>query len=47
MDVQVKTNVKGLEELKALLEKATEQTIQLQNTLEKISETQIEIELKI
>lgn len=46
MDVEVKPIVKGVEELRNLLEDAREQTIQLQHTLEKISETKIEIEFK-
>lgn len=46
MDVQVKTNVKGLEELRALLEKATEQTVSLQETLDKISKSKIKIDFE-
>lgn len=43
MDVQVKTNVEGLDELKELLELATEQTVSLQETLDKISKSKIKI----
>lgn len=46
MDVQVKTNVEGLDELKELLELATEQTVSLQETLDKISKLKIKIDFE-
>ena len=46
MDVQVKTNVEGLDELKELLELATEQTVRLQETLDKISKSKIKIDFE-
>lgn len=46
MDVQVKTNVEGLDELKELLELATEQTVSLQETLDKISKSKIKIDFE-
>ena len=46
MSVEVKTTVKGLEELKKLLDIAKKQTIDLEETLNKISETKVEIEFK-
>jgi hypothetical protein len=44
--VEVKTNVEGLDELKELLEVATQQTVSLQETLDKISKSKIKIEVK-
>lgn len=46
MNVEVKTNVEGLDELKELLEVATQQTVDLQETLDKISKSKIKIEFK-
>ena len=46
MDVQVKTNVEVLDELKELLELATEQTVSLQETLDKISKSKIKIDFE-
>lgn len=46
MNVEVKTNVEGLDELKELLEVATQQTVSLQETLDKISKSKIKIEVK-
>ena len=46
MKLEVKTNVKGLEELKELLESAKKQAVELEETLNKISETEIIIEFE-
>jgi hypothetical protein len=46
MNVEVKANVEGLEELKELLELAKEQTISLQETLDKISKSKIKIDFE-
>lgn len=46
MNVEVKLNVEGLDELKELLEVATQQTVDLQETLNKISKSKIKIEFK-
>lgn len=46
MNVEVKTNVEGLDELKELLEVATQQTVNLQETLDKISKSKIKIDFK-
>ena len=46
MNVEVKTNVEGLDELKELLEVATQQTVSLQETLDKISKSKIKIDFK-
>ena len=46
MKLEIKTNVKGLEELKELLESGKKQVIELEETLNKISETEISIEFE-
>lgn len=46
MNVEVKDNVEGLDELKELLEVAKEQTISLQETLDKISKSKVKIDFK-
>lgn len=46
MNVEVKANVEGLDELKELLELAKEQTISLQETLDKISKPKIKIDFE-
>ena len=46
MNVEVKANVEGLDELKELLELAKEQTISLQETLDKISKSKIKIDFE-
>ena len=46
MNVEVKLNVEGLDELKELLEVAKEQTADLQETLDKISKSKIKIDLE-
>ena len=46
MNVEVKLNVEGLDELKELLEVAKEQTDDLQETLDKISKSKIKIDLE-
>lgn len=46
MKLEVKLNVKGLEELKELLESAKKQAVELEETLNKISETEISIEFE-
>ena len=46
MELKIKTNVRGLDELKELLEVAKEQTISLQETLDKISKSKIKIDLE-
>ena len=46
MELKIKTNVRGLDELKELLEVAKEQTISLQETLDKISKSKIKIDFE-
>ena len=46
MKAEVKIKVKGLEELKELLESATKQAVELEETLNKISKTEISIEFE-
>ena len=46
MKLEVKTNVKGLEELKEHLESAKKQIVELEETLNKISETEISVEFE-
>ena len=46
MKLEIKTNVKGLEELKELLESGKKQVVELEETLNKISETEISIEFE-
>ena len=44
MNVEIKANVEGLDELKELLEVAKEQTVNLQETLDKISKSKIKMD---
>lgn len=46
MKLEVKLNVKGLEELKELLESAKKQAVELEETLNKICETEISVEFE-
>lgn len=46
MKLEIKTNVKGLEELKELLESGKKQVAELEETLNKISETEISVEFE-
>ena len=46
MKLEIKTNVKGLEELKELLEFGKKQVVELEETLNKISETEISVEFE-
>lgn len=46
MKLEIKTNVKGLEELKELLESGKKQVVELEETLNKISETEISVEFE-
>ena len=46
MKLEVKLNVKGMGELKELLESAKKQAVELEETLNKISETEISIEFE-
>lgn len=46
MNVEIKANVEGLDELKELLELAVEQTRSLQETLDKISKSKIKIDFE-
>ena len=46
MNVEIKANVEGLEKLKELLEVAKEQTVNLQETLDKISKSKIKIDFE-
>ena len=46
MKLEIKTNVKGLEELKELLESGKKQVVELEETFNKISETEISIEFE-
>ena len=46
MELKIKTNVRGLDELKELLEVAKEQTISLQETLDKISKSKIKVDFE-
>lgn len=46
MKLEIKTNVTGLEELKELLESAKKQAVELEETLNKISETEISVEFE-
>lgn len=47
MKLEVKTNVKGLEELKELLDSAAKQAIELQETLDRISQSEIRIDFEL
>lgn len=44
--MKLEINVKGLEELKELLESAKKQAVELEETLNKISKTEISIEFE-
>lgn len=46
MKLEVKLNVKGLEELKELLESAKKQAVELEEILNKISKTEISVEFE-
>lgn len=46
MKLEVKLNVKGLEELKELLESAKKQAAELEEILNKISKTEISVEFE-
>ena len=46
MKLEVKTNVKGLEELKKLLDSAKKQAAELEEILNKISKTEISVEFE-
>lgn len=46
MKLEIKTNVKGLEELKELLESGKKQAIELQETLNKIAQSEISVEFE-
>lgn len=46
MKLEVKTHIQGLEELKELLESCKKQVIELEETLNKISEIEISIEFE-
>ena len=47
MKLEVKTNVKGLEELKELLDSAAKQATELQETLDKIFQSEIKIDFEL
>lgn len=44
--MKLEINVKGLEELKELLESAKKQAVELEETLNKISKTEISVEFE-
>ena len=46
MKLEIKTNVKGLEELKELLETGQKQVVELQETLDRISQSEIKIDFE-
>ena len=46
MNIKIKANVEGLDELKELLEVARRQTIDLQETLDEISQSKIKIDFE-
>ena len=46
MDVEVKTIIKGLEELKELFKLGQKQVVELQETLERISKAEIKIDFE-
>lgn len=46
MKLEIKTNVTGLEELKELLESGHKQAVELQETLNKISQSEISIDFE-
>lgn len=47
MKLEVKTNVKGLEELKELLDSAAKQAVELKKTLDRISQSEIRIDFEV
>lgn len=47
MKLEIKTNVTGLEELKELLESGHKQVVELQETLDKISQSEISIDFEV
>lgn len=47
MNLEVKTNVKGLEELKELLDSAAKQATELQETFDRISQSEIRIDFEL
>ncbi len=47
MKLEVKTNVKGLEELKELLDSAAKQATELQETFDRISQSEIRIDFEL
>lgn len=47
MKLEVKTNVKGLEELKELLDSAAKQATKLQETFDRISQSEIRIDFEL
>ena len=47
MQLKVKINVKGLEELKELLDSAAKQVTELQETLNRISQSEIRIDFEL
>lgn len=47
MQLKVKTNVKGLEELKELLDSAAKQATELQETFDRISQSEIRIDFEL
>ena len=46
MKLEIKTNIKGLDELKELLESAEKQVVELQETLDRISQSEIKIDFE-
>ena len=46
MKLEIKTHVQGLDELKELLESGKKQAVELEETLNKISETEISVEFE-
>lgn len=46
MKLEIKTHVQGLDELKELLETAKTKVVELEETLNKISETEISVEFE-
>ena len=47
MQLEVKTNVKGLEELKEFLDSAAKQATKLQETFNRISQSEIRIDFEL
>lgn len=46
MKLEVKINVKGLEELKELLDSAIKQVVELEETLDRISKSEVRIDFE-